>query len=144
MGIFDKILGTKDVEKSRLNKEESFAAIILSAVAADGKISDEEAMSIAAMRFFNNFTRDQSMSMFKKLINILRNQGIENLILASKDALSLESRQTAFAMAVDLTLADGVINQEEKNILDKIQKTLEIPEDIAIKIIDVILIKNKY
>ena len=90
MGIFDKILGTKDVEKSRLNKEESFAAIILSAVAADGNISDEEAMSIAAMRFFNNFTRDQSMSMFKKLINILRNQGIENLILASKDTLSLE------------------------------------------------------
>ena len=144
MGIFDKILGTKDAEKARLSEEESFAGIILSAVAADGNISDEEAMNMAAMRFFNNMTRDQVKSMFKKIVNILKSQGIEHLISASKDALPLDSRQTAFAIAVDLALADGVMNHEEKNILAKIQETLEIPEDIAIKIIEVILIKNKY
>ena len=49
----------------------------------------------------------------------------------------------AFAVATDLALADGEIAEEEKKLLTKIQQSLGIPEGEAVKIIEVMLIKNK-
>jgi tellurite resistance protein len=145
MGLFDKVLGIKEAEK--LNKEESFAAITLSAIAADGYITDEEAIGIITgltkMKLFQNYDTNKMRAMFKKLLNIIRRQNIDALIKMSNENLSPEFRETAFAVATDLALADGTIDQSEKDILTKIQETLEISEDVAIKIIDVMLIKNK-
>lgn len=144
MSLFDK-LGITDKEK--LNKEESFAGIILSAIAADGRISEEECRgiitSILRMKQFQNYNQRQMQKIFDKLVNIIRDQGVEKLILLTKDNLSPDLRETAFAVAVDLALADGYLNKEEKDILTKIQQNLDIPEDTALKIIDVMLIKNK-
>jgi tellurite resistance protein len=52
-------------------------------------------------------------------------------------------RETAFAVATDLALADGEIASREKDVLTKIQQSLGIPEDKAVNIIEVMLIKNK-
>ncbi len=146
MGLFDKILG-KDTEKVALNKAESFAAVTFAAVAADGYISEEEARGIitglARMKLFENYNPNQIGSMFNKLGGILKRQGIEGLITASKENLPPELRETAFAVATDLALADGVVDKSEKDLLTKIQQTLGVPEETAIKIIEVMLIKNK-
>ncbi len=147
MGLFDKILGSKDAEKISLNKAESFAGVTFASVAADGIISEEEARGIVTgllrMKLFENYNPNQMGSMFNKLGGILKNQGIEALIKLSKESLPADLRETAFAVAVDLALADGVLEKNEKDILTKIQQSLEIPEANAIKIIEVMLIKNK-
>lgn len=54
-----------------------------------------------------------------------------------------ELRETAFAVVTDITLADGVITEEEEALLDKLFNVLEISEPMANNIIDVMLIKNK-
>jgi hypothetical protein len=54
-----------------------------------------------------------------------------------------ELRDTAFANACDLLLADGGIEDEEKEFLDSLQRKLEIPGDQAISIVEVMVIKNK-
>jgi tellurite resistance protein len=95
------------------------------------------------MKLFQNYDTNKMRAMFKKLLNIIRRQNIDALIKMSNENLSPEFRETAFAVATDLALADGTIDQSEKDILTKIQETLEISEDVAIKIIDVMLIKNK-
>lgn len=145
MGLFDKILGSKDVEK--LEKEEAFAAISLAAIAADGYISDEEAQSIAVdltkRKFFEKYNAKQINSMFQKLIKIIKNQGIEALVEKSRESLPSDLRETAFAVAIDLALADGYLDKSEKDVLSRIQQHLGISDDVATKIIDVILIKNK-
>ncbi len=147
MGLFDKVLGIKDAEKTALNKEESFAAVTLAAVAADGYVSEEEARgiitSLARMKLFENYGPNQMGAVFNKLLAIIKRQGIEALVTMSKEQLSPELRETAFAVATDLTLADGVLDKSEKDILTKIQQTLGVSEDAAIKIIEVMLIKNK-
>ena len=147
MGIFDKVLGMKEAEKAKLSKEEAFAAVALAAVAADGYISEEEGRGIitglARMKLFENYNPNKMGSMFNKLIGIIKNQGIESLITLSKETLPQEIRETAFAVATDLALADGTLDKSEKDILTKIQQTLEVPEETAIKIIEVMLIKNK-
>ncbi len=147
MGLFDKVLGMKEAEKTKLNKEEAFAAVALAAVAADGNISEEEGRGIitglARMKLFENYNPNKMGSMFNKLIGIIKNQGIESLVTLSKENLPQELRETAFAVATDLALADGTIDKSEKDILTKIQQTLGVPEETAIKIIEVMLIKNK-
>ncbi|SNQ61266.1 tellurite resistance TerB family protein [Candidatus Methanoperedens nitratireducens] len=147
MGLFDKVLGMKEVEKTKLNKEEAFAAVALAAVAADGNISEEEGRGIitglARMKLFENYNPNKMGSMFNKLIGIIKNQGIEALVTLSKENLPQELRETAFAVATDLALADGTIDKSEKDILTKIQQILGVPEETAIEIIEVMLIKNK-
>ncbi len=62
---------------------------------------------------------------------------------SSKEVLQADLRETAFAVAADLTLADGVLAKGEKDILTKIQESLDVPEDKAANIIEVMLIKNR-
>jgi uncharacterized tellurite resistance protein B-like protein len=87
---------------------------------------------------------DKEMSsILNKLINIIKRQGLEALVLLSKESLPEGLRVTAFAVATDLAFADGDVAEEEKKILTKIQQTLGVPEDEAVKIIEVMMIKNK-
>jgi tellurite resistance protein len=147
MGLFDKILGAKEAEKTTLNKEEAFAAIPLATIAADGNISEEEVLGIITaltrMKLFANHDAKKMNSMFNKLIGVIKRQGVDALVTSSKETLPPELRETVFAVSADLALADGILEKAEKDILTKIQQTLGVPEDVAIKIIEVILIKNK-
>ena len=62
---------------------------------------------------------------------------------ASTDNLREDFKLTVFACAVDIALADGVLEEEEKDIINQMAASLSIPEDIAISIIEVMIIKNK-
>jgi tellurite resistance protein len=147
MGLFDKVKGVKEAETVKLTKEESFAGIVLAAVAADGVITEEEAqglvISLVRMKTYVGYTGNQMSAMLNKLIGIIKKQGVDALVNLSKESLSQDLRETAFAVATDLALADGEIADQEKGILTKIQQSLDIPESKAVNIIEVLLIKNK-
>jgi tellurite resistance protein len=147
MGLFDKVKGVKEAETVKLTKEESFAGIVLAAVAADGVITEEEAqglvISLVRMKTYAGYTGNQMSALLNKLIGIIKKQGVDALVNLSKESLPLELRETAFAVATDLALADGEIADQEKEILTKIQQGLDIPESKAVNIIEVMLIKNK-
>ena len=145
MGLFDKF-SSKD-EKVKLSKEEAFAAVSLVAIAADGVITEEEARGMFVqfyrMRTFAGYNDNQMSSMLNKLINIIKKQGLDALVGLAKESLPENMRATAFAVATDLALADGEIAEEEKKLLTKVQQSLGLPEDEAVKIIEVMMIKNK-
>jgi hypothetical protein len=52
-------------------------------------------------------------------------------------------RATTFALATDLALADGRIGDKEKAFIDELQTVLQIDEATAVKIVEVLLIKNR-
>jgi hypothetical protein len=52
-------------------------------------------------------------------------------------------RATTFALAADLALADGRIGDREKMFIDELQTVLQVDEATAVKIIEVLLIKNR-
>ncbi|OPY17796.1 MAG: Tellurite resistance protein TerB [Methanomethylovorans sp. PtaU1.Bin093] len=147
MGLFDKVKGSKEAEHVKLNKEEAFAAVSLAAIAADGEITPDEARglvtSLLRMKLFSNYNDKNMAAMFNKLTGIIKREGVESLVTSSKEVLQADLRETAFAVAADLTLADGVLAKGEKDILTKIQESLEVPEDKAVNIIEVMLIKNR-
>lgn len=144
MGLFDKILGGS--ASAALSKPEAFAGVMLAAVAADGHISDEESAgfnaTIERLRIFQAQSGGEHRAMMDKLFGILKRNGASQLLAQSARALPRELRQAAFAVVTDLIFADGSVEDEEKALLEQMQAALEIPEELAMQIVQVMGIKN--
>ncbi len=129
------------------NKQEAFLAIALATSAADGNIDESEAKSIFAyllqMKMFEGYTEKQVQDMFKKLVTILQNEGVGGLVAIAKSSLPSELRETAFLCAVDVALADGVVEDSEKELLAELQQVLEVSDELGGKILEVMTIKNR-
>lgn len=90
---------------------------------------------LSRMHLFDGWTDEQYQHMFEKLDDMLKNQGMT--------ALPIKLRPTAFALSVDVVLADGMVMDEEKDFLYTLQQLLEIENSLAQKILEVIIIKNR-
>lgn len=147
MGLFDAVLGTESQTQAALNPAEAFAVIILTATASDGYLSVEQANSItyllSRMKLFKSYPNEMMNRLFDKILAILQGDGFNALFNAARDSLSQDLREAAFAVATDLVLAEGIIAEEEKNFLNDLYQALGLSSEIAIQIVQVILIKNR-
>lgn len=145
MGLFDKVFGGNQPPK--MTPQEAFVGVIMSAVAADGTISQEEALSVmtvlSRMKLYQGTNQNQMKSMLDRTVNTLKSQGPAPLIAAAKETLPADMRDTAFAVAADLVLADGVVADTEKKFLEDMQKAMGVADDVALKITEVLVIKNR-
>jgi len=127
--------------------QEAFLGIALATSAADGEIVESEAKGMFAyllqMRMFDGYTSRQMSDIFKKLVTVLENEGVGGLVAIVKSSLPSELRETAFACAVDIALADGVIEDSEKELLEELQQVMEVSDEIGGKILEVMMIKNR-
>ena len=145
MGLFDKVLGSSDTTK--LTEAEGMAGIALCAVAADGVITEEEAAglgtSLSRMNLYSGMSNRDVNKIFEKLIQIVRRNGVDQLMMLSSNAITTPLKPTAFAIATDLLMADGHVAPEEKAFLERIQKSLQVDDPMAVKIVEVIAVKNR-
>jgi hypothetical protein len=113
----------------------------------DGHISDDEAHGISIvlsrMKLYRSYPNDVMGRIFDKLLGILRHEGVLPLVNAAKSSLPHELQETAFAVAADLLLVDGYVTDEEQNFLNDLYQILEISDETATKIVEVMLIKNR-
>ena len=146
MGLFDKIFQTAP-EETKLTQQEASAGIALAMAGADGSIAESEWEGIVnyirRLRIYDNFSGPAFDKLFDKLFKILKKDGPGALANASAAELSDDLKLTAFACAVDIALADGVLEEEEKDIINQLAVALGVPEKTAISIIEVMIIKNK-
>ncbi|MEH2416050.1 tellurite resistance TerB family protein [Nostoc sp.] len=147
MGLFDAVLDIESQTQAALNPEEAFAVIILTATASDGYLSIEQANSItfmlSRMKLFKSYPHEMMIRLFDKILGILQGDGFNPLFNAAKDSLSQDLREAAFAVATDLVLAEGIVAEEEKSFLNDLYQALGVSSEIAIQIVQVILIKNR-
>jgi uncharacterized tellurite resistance protein B-like protein len=147
MGLFDRMFSTQTQVQELLSPAEAYAAITLVAIAADGYLSDEELEGFTAnlnrMQLFKHYSGDVMQRMFDKLFGILRREGPDALFNAAKSSLPYEMAASAFAVAADLMMADGVVTESEQNFLNLLYEALEIPDETAVKIVEVMMIKNQ-
>jgi uncharacterized tellurite resistance protein B-like protein len=147
MGLFDKIPRARQQNETTLGPAEAFAAIALIAVGADGYAADSEVQSVitslSRMQLFRSYPDDVMRKMFDRLLGIIQRQGAETLMATAIAALPHELQETAFALTTDIVLADGEVTEEEEEFLNQLYRALEISEETAVKIIDVMLIKNR-
>ncbi|HLE97726.1 MAG TPA: tellurite resistance TerB family protein [Candidatus Thermoplasmatota archaeon] len=144
MGLFDKVLGTGT---DKLNGPEGFAGVAFCAVAADGVLTEEEQLGLVTtmsrMKLYEGMSQRQIGAIFDKLVKIARSEGIDVLLQRSSEAIPNELRPTAFAVSADLVMADGMIATAERAFLEKIQKSLGVMDADALRIVEVIQVKNK-
>ncbi|HBK98322.1 MAG TPA: Tellurite resistance protein TerB [Microcoleaceae bacterium UBA10368] len=147
MGLFDKVSQTRQQSEVTLGPAEAFAAIALIAVAADGYINDSESqaisMTLSRMQLFRSYPNDVMKKMLDRLLMILQRQGVDVLFNAALATLPDELKETVFAVTADIALADGEVSEEEEQLLNDLYGALGLSEEMALKIIDVMLIKNK-
>ena len=147
MGLFDNLFGDKNSGNRELSKQEAFAGILLAASACDGHISNEEVQSLFTiterMKLFENVAPPKWNAMMDGLVKILKKDGPDGLVTRCAKALPDGLTDCAFANACDMVLADGVVEDEEKEFLDHAQKALGIDGDTALTIVEVMITKNK-
>jgi uncharacterized tellurite resistance protein B-like protein len=144
MGLFDGILGAG---QQSINIQQAIMIVIISAIEADGDIADEEIARLKAMcmlsPIFASNSSDQDLMVIRFASDKNTRLGSESLSVAASN-LSLELRETAFAFACDMILADGVIGSTEEAFLEKAVSQLEIDLEIAKSIVNVTLIRNRH
>lgn len=145
MGLLNSILG--GLESGRMTSQEAFAGVLMCASGCDGHIASEEisglVTTLARMKLYQRFNDKQYGQMLDKLHGMLKKKGVDVLLETCVDQLPAELRETAFANACDLVLADGVVEDEEKAFIDKLHKKLELDKKVAAEIAQVMVIKNK-
>jgi hypothetical protein len=147
MGLLDMALDTEIQAQVTFSPAEAFAAITLAATAIDGHLSEDEARCISSvlsrLRLFRNYTNELMNRLFEKILNILRRDGINVLFNTAKESLTPDLREAAFAVATDLLLNEDIVTEEKTNFLNDLYQALSISRDVAIQIVQVILIKNR-
>jgi hypothetical protein len=121
---------------------EAFAAIALAAIACDGELSAVEARSLRQqLEFRTPFHQLSSTAMgelLDRLLTLLRSDGWPALVQQAVPLLTADQRQTALAVAVQLTLADEVKSTDERHFLQQLAGQLAISSERLASIEEVI------
>jgi uncharacterized tellurite resistance protein B-like protein len=141
MGLFN-FGGAKPEIK---DEKEAFLAIIYASIAADGVVEPEEmnalAVTLANRKIFRGMNVNDAI---KRINKIHRESGsVLGIIEAAAPKVSEDYKNTVFATAVDFLLSDGEVAQAEEKMLYDLKAALNISDDVAKNIVDVIVIKNK-
>lgn len=146
MGLFDSLLGGMQ-GSTKLTEQEAFAGILFGASACDGHIADDEIQGLITcllrMKLYKRFDGNAYNKMLNKLHGALKKRGVEPLVDACVEALPDGLANTAFTNACDIVLSDGIVEPDEKEFIDKLQKKLRIEANVAKTIVQVMVIKNK-
>jgi hypothetical protein len=146
MGLFDQFFGSSS-DQHHFGPQEGFAGVLLGASACDGHIADEEVntliTTLARMKMYQNMTGQKFRAMMDRLLGILKRNGADGLLDKAAPSVPPELRETAFACACDIVLADGVVEENEKEFVNTLVQKLEIGGDRASTIVDVMVVKNR-
>jgi uncharacterized tellurite resistance protein B-like protein len=146
MGLFDKLFNTpsEPTSYSPVTEMEAWLGIMHSCMAADGDVSQPEINRMANMIVYKqHFKLQDFKTQYTTAVIVHKRIGGKAMIDACAPHVSADYRETLLAIVCELILADGVIDKEEKVLAEYITEKLEIPSENAMKIVEVMLIKNK-
>lgn len=147
MSLFDDVLDDGMFTESKFGPQEGFAGVLLCASACDGHMAEEETRSLfltlSQKKLYQRMSQQQFSSMFDRLMGVLKKGGTEKLLEKCYPVVPPELHETVFANAVDIVMASGSVDSEEKEFIDDLSTKLELDEQRAKTIIKVMSYKNK-
>ncbi|MBM5823849.1 MAG: Tellurite resistance protein TerB [Cyanobacteria bacterium M_surface_10_m2_119] len=110
--------------------DQAFLAVALAAVSWDGVLSPAGTRALRhAIDYrqpFCTFSDQELVQGIDDLLQRLRLQGAQQLMLKAARVLSPQLRRTAFATAAEIMRSDGPLQPDERNILSTLADTLEL------------------
>jgi tellurite resistance protein len=143
MGLFD---GFRGPTEKKLSADEAIMTVVLGAIMADGEVDDDEVTRLKAMcvlsPIYARNTSERDRNIVQRALNQVSQDG-EQAMRRAAAALSPALRETAFAFACDMVLADGVLASSEERFVEQLAETLELAPALARAIVQVTLIRNR-
>ena len=123
---------------------EAWVGILYSCVSADNQITDSEKASLSRLLHSKQkFIGIDIAPLYAKSFNLRTELGQLKYISACCELVENEDKETVFALALEVLLADGTLEKEEKNVIEILSNRLKIDSEMTSKIIEVIFLKNK-
>jgi len=146
MSFFGKLFGEGE-QITSLTDKESFVGILYAIIAADGEITNEEAQDFmttcSRAKIMRSVNGNQWRDMIGKCHKVIKRQSAEALVNLSIPNIPEDMKAGTFAYACDLVFADGHADPDEQKLLDIIKSGLNISDELAYKVAEVVTIKNK-
>ncbi len=147
MSLFDEVIQDGSFQEQEFGPHEAFAGVLLASSACDGHIADEEVQGLVTilgrMKLYQHVPPHKFNSMMDRLLGVLKRGGPEKLVEKSVPALPPELSETAFINCCDIVLADGVVEEDEKEFINSLMIKLAIDSGRAKNIVQVMVFKNQ-
>jgi hypothetical protein len=130
----------------RLDVDSALLALLIGAMNANDQLSPEQGArahniiwSMRRCRRQSGVTVDRGIDRMRQLVE---RHGASPVITAAAKAIPARLRQSAFAVAADLVLADGKMEPAERRFLDDLGTKLDLDRKTSHNIAALMLIKN--
>lgn len=125
---------------------EAFLCLLLSAVSADGIFAREEQEEVKALLMRSRALKSMDQSTLAKANATIQKRLAErkNGLEEACAALPSDMRLPVFAHCVDIILTDGQLVPVEADFLNRITAMMELNADEAKRVMEVLLIKNRF
>ena len=146
MGLFDKFIssGNTSMPYKPKNEQEAWTAIAFACASIDGDISEVESKSICeALVFKTMFKGHEIIDYYKNAIDAKKSIGSKDIIDSCVQFVVEENKATLFSIVCEILLSDAVFEEDEKKILEYVAKAMNLNDEMAVKIIEVMLIRIK-
>lgn len=147
MRLLTGLLGSRTILDRPLSVVEAFTGVLLAASTCSGRARRREADAMqhltSRMRLYEDVTPARWNAMIELLARYLERDGPFALAERCAAVVPDHLRLTLFANACDLVLADGEVEEQERQLLHHLQQLLEIDAETALHIVEVLIIKNK-
>jgi tellurite resistance protein len=132
--------------RGRVSVEQAIIAVVIAAMDANQHVSREEAWRaqhiIESMRRFRNRPRQQVNRLIDTVRTRIKERGKDIVLREAVRVLPARIRPSAFAVAVDVILADAKLESAEKRFVKELAAMLKIQPQLADYLIRAMMIKN--
>ena len=141
MGLFGKLLGTAPAKKASDDVLLLHAMMLMSS--ADGYMEGSEIATlegfINTLPEFKDADFDKQMAEAKKLR--AKFSSVQDAVKALADISSEAVRKKAFVLAADIALSSGEVDEKEEELLEAMQRVMNIDDQLAQTAIYVLALK---
>lgn len=145
MGLFDNMFNSVPTEKKYVPADirEAYSVVLYCCANAEGNIGDEEIIFIDTLFQTMSIFKDHDGAEYLQIAEkVYSNYNPQELIEGSFNFLKENLRPQLFCYCCDVFLADGIVTEEEKKILEKLAEISGIDVETTKKIVEVALLRN--
>ncbi|MBO9445161.1 tellurite resistance TerB family protein [Ruegeria sp. R14_0] len=144
MALFSRLRGGSSQDTSIARAVLAPAVLTM---AADGRIDDAEVIQLTNMLTFSPIFLPlggkATGELIKTVLKDLQKSGPDKVITESAQLLSPALRETAFCFAMRVAMADGVLEESEKNVLSGTASRLQLSDQAFESIVHVVTMMQR-
>lgn len=126
------------------NEQEAWIAIFFAVMASDKVLSGVEVNTLSRHLVLKAlFVGHNVEASYEKVMRAQQQMTSKLMIDAAAPGVSEDNRRTVMALACDIVMSDGILSQEENQLLTYLGSALSLNVEDLSRIVDVIIIKNK-